>query len=473
MKRLLTLFLLLFSSALALSACALPTTPPHTHAWGEWRVTREATCALEGEKQRVCECSEVETARIAKEMHVRDGGTITLQPTCTTEGRMVIRCTECAAEIISSPVDKLPHDYELISTTEPTCTAVGYSCYECRECGFEHEDDFVPANGHKLTGAVYNGDATGSKNGTATGFCTVCKTDGAVAEIHGSSDLIRAIFGGKKVSVMGDSISTYVNVSGGDAAKTTNSTIKSNSAYYNGVHNELLLDNDVNKTWWMRTINHLGADLLVNNSDSGGFILDFKANGNAPAYMRADQLHDDTGDDAGTEPDMIFIYLGTNDFARYGKNAAFGDVGSVDFDSLEDMCSPDYRAKSVAEAYAILLYKLTRTYENAEIYCLDLIEATSWHTNGRDQTIDDFNAMIAALCQRFGAHFVDIYTKSGITLENLNDYVPVYDGDDTDNLYHPNAAGFELISNVLLEVIIENTEDYPTFEDFSALIKEE
>ena len=471
MKKVILLLTLLLCST-TLTACLI-TTPPdgdHTHVYGEWKVTREATCAEAGEKVRTCTCGHSETARVSKEMHVRGECETILDPTCTAVGKSRVCCTECGAEIVTSDIAMIPHDLKTVSIVSPTCDTDGYTNYACRDCEYTEQSDITEFLGHSFVDAVYNCDATAIKNGTATGYCTVCE-DVVTGEIKGSADLIRNIFAGKNVSVMGDSISTYVNISNGEAAKTTNSTIKGNSLYYNGVHNEVLLDNDVNKTWWMRTINHLGASLLVNNSDSGGFILDYKSNGNKPAYLRADQLHDDTGDNAGTEPDMIFIYLGTNDFSRYGKTSTHFSLDDVDFDALDEMCDPEYQAKTVAEAYAILLYKLTTEYENADIYCLSLIEATPWHTNGRDKTIDDFHAMIAELCDYFGASFVDVYHDSGINSENLNDYVPIYDGDDTDNLYHPNAAGFALISDVLLDVIISNTEDYPTYDDFMALLE--
>ena len=472
MKRLITLIMLLLCSA-ALSSCLLvaPPASEHSHEYSEWAVTKEATCSEAGEKSRSCSCGDTETARIAKEMHSRGEAEVIVSPTCTTLGKSHICCTECGFEIVATDIDFLPHDCKVVSIVSPTCDTDGYTNYECKNCDYTKQDDVTEFLGHAFVYAVYNNDATAMKNGTATGYCTVCE-DVVTGQLKGSADLIRNVFAGKNVSVMGDSISTYINISNGTAKETTNSTIGNNSLYYSGVHNEVLLDNDVGKTWWMRTINHLGASLLVNNSDSGGFILDYKSNGNKPAYLRADQLHDDTGENAGTEPDMIFIYLGTNDFARYGKTNTHFSLADVDFDALDEMCDPDYQAKTVAEAYAILLYKLTTEYENADIYCLSLIEATTWHTNGREKTIGDFHTMIAELCDYFGASFVDVYNNSGITLENLNDYVPVDDGDDTDNLYHPNAAGFALISDVLLDVIISNTENYPKFEDFMALLKE-
>ena len=402
-------------------------------------------------------------------MHSRGEWVITTGPSCTSVGEKKVSCTECGELIISTEAEMLPHETVLLSTTPPTCTEDGYSSYKCENCDYTKTDDIVESRGHAFVDATYNKDATAIKNGTATGYCSVCD-EVVTGEIKGSAELIQSVFGGKKVSVMGDSISTYIHISNGNAADTTNSTIRNNSTYYHNVHNEVLLDNDVGKTWWQKTINYLGANLLVNNSDSGGFILDYKENGNKPAYLRADQLHDDTGEDAGTEPDMIFLYLGTNDFARYGKsNSSFGSFSEIDFDSIPEKCGSTYKASSVAEAYAILLYKISVAYPDAEVYCLSLIDAIPWHQSGRDQTIGAFNTMISELAEYYGASYVDIYNGTGINQDNIDTYVPKDDGDETDNMYHPNAAGFALISDVLLDSIIKNTDNYPSADDFEEL----
>lgn len=73
-----TLALLLMLSVLVLAACGGETTPalgdttvpettepPHEHAFGEWTVVTEATCAADGEEQRTCACGETESQAIA------------------------------------------------------------------------------------------------------------------------------------------------------------------------------------------------------------------------------------------------------------------------------------------------------------------------------------------------------------------------------------------------------------------------
>ena len=53
MKRILACFAaFLLVSCLLFSSCK----ENHVHEWGEWSVTREATCTVAGEKRRECSC---------------------------------------------------------------------------------------------------------------------------------------------------------------------------------------------------------------------------------------------------------------------------------------------------------------------------------------------------------------------------------------------------------------------------------
>lgn len=420
MKRLILCLTLVIVAISALASCS---TEKHTHTAGEWKVTKVATCTEEGER--------------------------------------VSECTECD-EILATAKIAASHDFE-ITTIDPTCTERGYDSYVCTRCDVTSMSNFVDATGHSCAKYdVINYDATATKDGTAYGTCDNC-SEYTLMTLTGSADSIARAFYGKKVSIIGDSISTYVNVSNGTAANTTNSNISKNSLYYSKVHNEAL-NVSLDDTWWMQVINALGADLLVNNSDSGGYIRDPKSNGNPGAYLNnAVNLHDNTGDDAGTEPDIVFVYLGTNDFGKYYNN--YGDVSKIDFDNLEAKCTPDYYPTSIAEAYAILLYKITREYEGAEIYCLNILDSTLW-SEAKRAYLPQFNAMIADVAAHFNATVVDIYNESGIKNdENFEKYIPADDGDDTKNTLHPNALGFKLIADVVLKEVRENSKYFPEIYD--------
>ena len=116
---------------------------------------------------------------------------------------------------------------------------------------------------------------------------------------------------GKTISILGASISTYAGTSNGAAADATNSTIRNNAKYY---PHSVVTDVGLNDTWWMQVCEDMGLRLLVNNSWSGSALL-HERSGTVGAYVdRCVQLHDDTGDNAGEEPDIIGIQMGSNDF---------------------------------------------------------------------------------------------------------------------------------------------------------------
>ena len=80
---------------------------------------------------------------------------------------------------------------------------------------------------------------------------------------------------GKKISILGDSVSTYTDYSNNIKYNTT---IGNNSVYYNNykedrhpVHMSLTLED----TWWMQVIEELDLQLCVNNSWSGSRIYDY------------------------------------------------------------------------------------------------------------------------------------------------------------------------------------------------------
>ena len=111
---------------------------------------------------------------------------------------------------------------------------------------------------------------------------------------------LKSILNNKNVSILGDSISTYEGYS--NDYINTNSTIKNNRSYYKESNHIM----EVTNTWWLRTINLLDMNLLVNNSFSGDKVT-------TGGLIRSKELHDNTGDNKDTLPDIIFVYIGMID----------------------------------------------------------------------------------------------------------------------------------------------------------------
>ena len=70
----------------------------HVHTFGEWEVTKPATCVTTGIETRTCEeCGETETQEIPRTDHTWDEGVITKEATETSNGARLYTCTVCKA----------------------------------------------------------------------------------------------------------------------------------------------------------------------------------------------------------------------------------------------------------------------------------------------------------------------------------------------------------------------------------------
>lgn len=143
---------------------------------------------------------------------------------------------------------------------------------------------------------------------------------------------------GKRFSVMGDSISTFIGVTKDDP-----------NTFYGRVMCEKGGFAGVQDTWWMRVISALDGTLERVNAYSGSCVADGHGLGRgACTHQRTDALG---------QPDVILIFMGANDIG-FGVSEA------------------EFRA-----SYALMLSRLGEKYPRAEIWCGTII-------NGR-KVLDD------------------------------------------------------------------------------------
>ena len=104
--------------------------------------------------------------------HTWNGGTVTTQPNCTTEGITTYTCTRCNATK-TEIVPTTGHNYTNV-VTPPTCTAEGYTAYTCTGCGHTYTDTPVAPKGHtEVTDKAVAATCTAS--GLTEGkHCSVC-----------------------------------------------------------------------------------------------------------------------------------------------------------------------------------------------------------------------------------------------------------------------------------------------------------
>ena len=194
---------------------------PLGHDYGEWKITKEATCTKYGTKKRICKrCNEYEIDvidptghqhtkiidqkdatceekgysgdlycedcreiiqlghDIAATGHTWDDGTITKEPTQTETGIRTYTCKKChKTRIETIPMLKGHHWDNGTVTKEPTCTEPGEMTYHCtdKNCN-ESYTETIKATGHQHTKLINKKDATCEEKGySGDTYCEDCK----------------------------------------------------------------------------------------------------------------------------------------------------------------------------------------------------------------------------------------------------------------------------------------------------------
>lgn len=247
---------------------------------------------------------------------------------------------------------------------------------------------------------------------------------------------------GKKISIIGDSISTF---SGWIPTQGVNGyTYESYATYY--PYSPLT---NVTQTWWYKVISELSLTLGQNCSWSGSCTA-----GDGEAENTA---HDGCSDRRiadlainGT-PDIIVIFMGTNDFSTTnGRNIPIGNLTS------KDHFPTNGNKSTFSEGYGLMLSKVLQTYPLSHVFCCSLLDNCS---PVRDQDgvyptqnphgvyLEDYNAKIKELALGYGAHFIDLH-NCGIHWNNI----PML---TVDGQTHPNEAGHTLIAQMVKKELIK------------------
>ncbi|MBO4926548.1 MAG: hypothetical protein J5472_08715, partial [Clostridia bacterium] len=163
---------------------------PHTFP-DTWDILQTATCTEAGEQIHYCTVclNASETQPIPALGHSWDGGAVTTDPTCTSDGVRTYTCTRisvsgapCGATRTES-IPALGHQWDGGAvTTQPTCTAPGVKTYTCTRqgasggpCGATKTES-IPALGHAEQ-AIPGKAATCTETGLTEGSkCSRCGT---------------------------------------------------------------------------------------------------------------------------------------------------------------------------------------------------------------------------------------------------------------------------------------------------------
>ena len=227
---------------------------------------------------------------------------------------------------------------------------------------------------------------------------------------------------GKQFSVLGDSISTLdgFNPKGYKVFYAGDNCVKSGVV-------------KATDTWWDKVIGFFGGELLVNNSWSGSRVTKLKDKEqlfpSGCSDERTAALHINA-----VKPDVILVYLGTNDWAFGAKTGNETRILGEDSNEL------------FVEAYDRMLKKLKSNYPESEIWCCTLCET---HISKRPDFqfphkyagthIEEYNEIIRDVVRGNGCRLIDLY-----------DYKIAYDSTDGS---HPTNVGMNTIATMVIRSI--------------------
>ena len=228
---------------------------------------------------------------------------------------------------------------------------------------------------------------------------------------------------GLRISFLGDSITSFKDYT------------YSYSYVAEEEGNKMVLDGGVSSTWWMQAVEKFDMELCKNNSRSGAPVFNAEnlgANVNQNGLSRCEDLSSD-----GKNPDIIVIYLGTNDVVHQNTVGSFDKVSDI-FDGTNYIES---NLNAFAPAYAAMVHKIQAKYPNADIY-LCTIDSYKTSTTKDPQP---YNEAIKKVAEVFGCTVVDFYEDTPISPATADTYT--FDGT------HPKKNGmtemFETLKDAL------------------------
>ena len=146
-------------------------TPEHTtHNFGEWSVTKNATCTEDGVKTRYCSCGEKQSDAIPATGHNKQV-IPAVESTCTENGLTEgIKCLDCGEILVTQTIiPVIDHSFgDWLTVKNPTVTEQGTKERYCA-CG-EKETEIIHAKGSEGLKFTSKGDGTCYVSGIGT--CT-------------------------------------------------------------------------------------------------------------------------------------------------------------------------------------------------------------------------------------------------------------------------------------------------------------
>lgn len=248
-------------------------------------------------------------------------------------------------------------------------------------------------------------------------------------------------FRGKKIAIVGDSISTY------------NGWLPSSVSGFSGTAYATYYPqgdvNSVDKTWWYQVAQNLGINTtdIANTSWSGGTVCgDSTSTTNGKPACSTKRISDIAI--RGFNPDIIIVYIGCNDWYQCGLSGYSTILGTW---AITDAVPAEGTIHAFRSAYALMLSKIQNAYPNARIFCCTILDDwkrdavaddpsdNAWPSNdAAGYTTKQWNDNIKEIADAFACDVIDIH-NCGITYYNIPSFA-------VDTGLHPNAAGHAMIA---------------------------
>ena len=229
-------------------------------------------------------------------------------------------------------------------------------------------------------------------------------------------------YNGKYFSVLGDSITTLEGYNP-----------EGYRLYYCGKNLKRTGVFTAEDTWWGKVISALGGKLLINNSWSGSRVAKVPDSDRLFPSGCSDERTSALGK-SGTDPDVILIYLGANDWEQ----------GAPPYADKDSECD---KAEVFAVAYDTMLKKLKESYPAAEIWCFTLAKADIkrnpfyvFRENVAGYSIKDYNAVIMTAAKENGCKAADLYSL-GVAYDSV-------DGS------HPTRRGMKTLADMMCSFML-------------------
>ena len=218
---------------------------------------------------------------------------------------------------------------------------------------------------------------------------------------------------GKKFSIFGDSLSTLQGYQP-----------EGYKVHYQGAFSKESGVETMEDTWWGKVIRHFDGELLTCNAFSGCMVSDYRDDGIRFPSAASDERMDNLCS-AGI-PDILMIYLGTNDWNNLIET--------------EDFEEPWW--KTFGGAYDHMLSGLRQRLPETDIWCMNLTYSQNMKFHfypAEFRRMQDFNQVISKIAKRYGAKVVDLWT-------NAAEYT-------SSDLAHADREGMTTIASAIINAI--------------------